>query len=82
MTWDELKNKVIGSYMICLIPCKEYMRGYENSTKKCECIRIGDFFFMKDGDILIERLGLLLRIKHITFMEGYEKMWKVMEALR
>lgn len=84
MDWDELKKKALDerSYWICLIPCKDYMTGYENSNKKCECIKGGDFFFMKDGDILIERLGILLRIKHITFMEGYEKMWKVMEVLR
>ena len=82
--WSELKEKALneGPYWTDLIYCKDYMTGYENSNKKCECIRSRDFFFMKDGDILIERLGILLRIKHITFMEGYEKMWKIMEVLR
>lgn len=46
---------------------------------KLKCYELSQ---MLDGDILIERLGILLRIKHITFMEGYEKMWKVMEVLR
>lgn len=84
MTWEELKEKALneGPYWTALILCKDYMSGYQNSNKKCECIRTRDFFFMKDGDILVEKLGILLRIKHITFMEGYEKMWKIMEVLR
>ena len=84
MNWYELKEKATKekSYWTDLIYCKDYMTGYENSNKKCECLRSRDFFFMKDGDILVEKLGIFLRIKHITFMEGYEKMWQIMEALK
>lgn len=84
MTWEELKEKFEG-YRIVKIPRKWLAYGFRNSDKEIESIKVSGLFFTEEGDILFKQDDTstnFIKIKHVPFCKGNEKMWRIMEALK